>query len=158
WAIAGSGWEYAWGPQDDQEAVATIHRAVERGMNWIDTAAVYGLGHAEEIVAQALRGLPRSRRPYVFTKCSLVWDERGTISHSLASASLRREIEESLRRLQIETIDLYQIHWPAFPPGEPAGDVEEAIATLAQLRQQGKIREIGVSNFDVAQLKLAQAI
>ena len=159
WAIAGSGWEFGWGPQDDAESLAALEYAVERGVNWIDTAAVYGLGHAEEIVGQLLRRVPTSRRPLVFTKGSLVWD-RATkqISHSLAPESLVREIEDSLRRLQVETIDLYQIHWPAFPPGSPAEGIEAALSVLAKAREQGKIRAIGVSNFDVSQLKRAQAV
>jgi aryl-alcohol dehydrogenase-like predicted oxidoreductase len=157
WAIAGSGWDFAWGPQDDKESIATIHAAVERGINWIDTAAVYGLGHAEELVGKALRGLPPSRRPYVFTKCTLVWDERGRVSHSLESASIRREIETSLQRLDVDVIDLYQIHWPAFPHHPSVGTIEEAIGTLAELRLEGKIRHIGVSNFDVEQTRRARA-
>jgi aryl-alcohol dehydrogenase-like predicted oxidoreductase len=158
WAIAGTGWEYAWGPQDDDESIAAIHRAVEQGINWIDTAAVYGLGHAEEVVGAAIAQLPSSRRPYVFTKGSLGWDAKGSITHSLSPESLRREVEASLRRLRIDVIDLYQIHWPAFPPGQPAEGIELAIGALADLQREGKIRHLGVSNFDVEQLKRAQAI
>src|SRR5437016_1186989 len=118
WAIGGSGWEFAWGAQDDRESVAAIREALDAGVNWIDTAAVYGLGHSEEVVARALDGM--SNRPYVFTKCSMVWDERREIDHSLKAESIRRECEASLRRLRTEIIDLYQIHWP-----NPDDDIEE---------------------------------
>lgn len=159
WAIAGPGWEFGWGAQDDADSLAALEYAVERGVNWIDTAAVYGLGHAEEIVGQLLRRMPGSRRPLVFTKGSLVWDRAtGGISHSLAPESLMGEIEDSLRRLQVETIDLYQIHWPAFPPGGPDEGIEAALSVLAKARDDGKIRAIGVSNFDVPQLRRAQAV
>ena len=147
WAIGG----YGWGPQDDGDSIAAIHRALHHGINWIDTAAVYGLGHSEEVVAQALRG--RSERPYVFTKCSLVWDERRRVSNVLKAESIRREVEGSLRRLRTDTIDLYQIHWPI-----PDEDIEEGWTTLADLRKEGKVRHIGVSNFDVGQMRRAQAI
>jgi aryl-alcohol dehydrogenase-like predicted oxidoreductase len=155
WAIGGA-WRFGWGPQEDDESIATIHRAVDRGINWIDTAAVYGLGHSEEVVGRALREISPSDRPYVFTKCSLVWDEQGTVSHSLAADSIRREVEASLRRLGVERIDLYQIHWAvwhASPPSHEAGSVEEAWQTLSDLRREGKVAWIGVSNFDVAQLR-----
>ncbi len=122
-----------------------IHAALDAGINWIDTAAVYGLGHSEEVVARALEGM--SNRPYVFTKCSMVWDEHRKIGHSLKADSIRRECEASLRRLQVETIDLYQIHWP-----DPEGDIEEGWATLAALQKEGKVRHIGVSNFNVEQM------
>lgn len=159
WAIAGSGWEFGWGTQDDEESLAALEYAVERGVNWIDTAAVYGLGHAEEIVGKLLRRVPASRRPLVFTKGSLTWDPAdGKISHSLEPDSLLREIEESLLRLQTETIDLYQIHWPSFPAGGPDEGIEAAISVLEKARQQGKIRAIGVSNFNVSQLKRAQSV
>lgn len=151
WAIGGSGWEFAWGAQDDQESIGAIHEALDAGINWIDTAAVYGLGHSEEVVARALDGL--KNRPYVFTKCSMVWDERREIGHSLKPDSIRRECEASLRRLRVETIDLYQIHWP-----DPDAEIEEGWATMAALKQEGKVRQIGVSNFNVAQLKRAAAI
>jgi aryl-alcohol dehydrogenase-like predicted oxidoreductase len=151
WAIGGSGWEFAWGAQNDSDSIAAIHEALDAGVNWIDTAAVYGLGHSEEVVARALRGI--NNRPYVFTKCSMVWDERREIGHSLKANSIRRECEASLRRLGVETIDLYQIHWP-----DPDGEIEEVWATLAALKQEGKVRHIGVSNFNVTQLKRAQAI
>jgi aryl-alcohol dehydrogenase-like predicted oxidoreductase len=159
WAIAGPGWEFGWGAQDDDESLAALEQAVERGVNWIDTAAVYGLGHAEELVGRLLRRLPAARRPFVFTKGSLVWDRAsGRITHSLAPDSLLREIEDSLRRLQVDAIDLYQIHWPAFPPGGSDDGIEEAVAALAKAREQGKIRAIGVSNFDVPQLERALAV
>ena len=152
WAIGGP-WQFGWGPQDDRESLAAIERAVELGVNWIDTAAVYGLGHSEEIVGRALARMPAARRPFVFTKCSLVWDETGIASHSLEPSSLRRECEASLARLGVEAIDLYQIHWPAPPRGGPEGHLEEAFATLDALRHEGKIRWLGVCNFNVAQLE-----
>jgi aryl-alcohol dehydrogenase-like predicted oxidoreductase len=151
WAIGGSGWAAAWGPQDDDEAVGAIRRAVELGMNWIDTAAVYGLGHSEELVARALKGL--SERPYVFTKCSLVWDEKHDVHNNLKKDSVKRECEESLRRLQTDVIDLYQIHWP-----RPNEDIEEGWSALAELKDEGKVRHIGVSNFDASQMERAQGI
>ncbi|HZE72437.1 MAG TPA: aldo/keto reductase [Pyrinomonadaceae bacterium] len=151
WAVGGGGWQFGWGHQDDRESIAAINRALDLGINWIDTAAVYGLGHSEEVVAQALKG--RSERPYIFTKCSMVWDEQGNISHSLKRASIRREVEDSLRRLQVETIDLYQIHWP-----DPDTDIEEGWSTLSALKREGKVRYIGVSNFDVKQLQRAMKI
>ncbi|MSO56830.1 MAG: aldo/keto reductase [Acidobacteria bacterium] len=160
WAIGGE-WRFGWGPQDDEASIATIRRAFERGLNWIDTAAIYGLGHSEEIVGRALRDIPRDERPYVFTKCSLVWDDSGNTSHSLAPQSIRKEVEASLRRLETERIDLYQIHWPvwpASPPGHAPGSIEEAWTTLAALRDEGKVAFIGVSNFDVAQMKRLQRI
>jgi aryl-alcohol dehydrogenase-like predicted oxidoreductase len=159
WAIAGPGWEFGWGAQDDAESLAALEYAIDRGVNWIDTAAVYGLGHAEELIGQLLQRVPPSRRPLVFTKGSLIWNQAtGKISHSLAPASLQQEVDDSLRRLRIDTIDLYQIHWPAFPPDGPDDGIEAALSVLAKAREQGKIRAIGVSNFDVAQLKRARAI
>jgi aryl-alcohol dehydrogenase-like predicted oxidoreductase len=151
WAIGGVGWEFGWGDQNDHDSIAAIHRALDAGVNWIDTAAVYGLGHSEEIVASALQGV--SNRPYVFTKCSMVWNEDAQIGHSLNADSIRRECEASLRRLRLETIDLYQVHWP-----DPDDQVEEGWATLAALKKEGKVRYIGVSNFNEAQMKRAQAI
>jgi aryl-alcohol dehydrogenase-like predicted oxidoreductase len=151
WAMGGGGWTWSWGPQDDDESIGAIHEALDGGVNWIDTAAVYGLGHSEEVVARALEG--RGNRPYVFTKCERVWDERGNIGGSLKSSSIRRECEASLRRLRIEIIDLYQIHWP-----DPDQDIEEGWTEMAKLREEGKVRYIGVSNFDVRQLRRAQAI
>jgi aryl-alcohol dehydrogenase-like predicted oxidoreductase len=149
WAIGGN----AWGPQDDDEAVGAIRRAVELGMNWIDTAAVYGLGHSEELVARALEGVPDADRPYVFTKCSLVWDENGEVHNVLEKDSVKRECEESLRRLQADVIDLYQIHWP-----RPDEDIEEGWEAMAELKVEGKVRHIGVSNFDVSQMERVQTI
>jgi aryl-alcohol dehydrogenase-like predicted oxidoreductase len=151
WAIGGSGWEFAWGAQDDRESMAAIWEALDAGINWIDTAAVYGLGHSEEVVARTLEGM--TTRPYVFTKCSMVWDARRKIGRSLKAESIRRECEASLRRLRVDAIDLYQIHWP-----EPDEDIEEGWATMAALQKEGKVRHIGVSNFNVAQMKRAQAI
>jgi aryl-alcohol dehydrogenase-like predicted oxidoreductase len=148
WAIGGGGWAAAWGPQDDDEAVGAIRRAVELGVNWVDTAAVYGLGHSEELVAQALKSVPESERPYVFTKCSLVWDDEGDISNVLEKDSVKRECEESLQRLQTDVIDLYQIHWP-----RPDEDIEEGWEAMAELKDEGKVRHIGVSNFDVSQME-----
>jgi len=151
WAIGGGGWAFGWGPQDDNESVAAMRAGLEKGINWIDTAAVYGLGHSEEIVALALKGL--SKKPYVFTKCERVWNEKREIGKSLKAESIRREVENSLSRLQIDVIDLYQIHWP-----EPDEDIEEGWTEMAKLKEQGKVRYIGVSNFNVEQMKRAQKI
>ena len=153
WAVGGSGWAAGWGPQDDEESVGAIRRALELGVNWIDTAAIYGLGHSEEVVARALKGVPEEERPYVFTKCSMAWDENGEIGHSLKADSVKRECEESLRRLRTDVIDLYQIHWP-----NPEEEIEEGWQAMAELKEEGKVRHIGVSNFDVSQMKRAQAI
>src|SRR5947209_8771184 len=153
WAIGGSGWEFGWGEQDDKQSVAAIHRALELGINWIDTAAVYGMGHSEEVVAAALKSW-RGPRPYVFTKCGLRWDEQGYVHRSLKADSIRRECEDSLRRLKVETIDLYQVHWPTQHPAE----LEEGWAMMASLQREGKVRWIGVSNFDVEQMQRARAI
>jgi aryl-alcohol dehydrogenase-like predicted oxidoreductase len=151
WAMGGAGWAFAWGPQDDDESIAAIHEALDRGVNWIDTAAVYGLGHSEEVVARALEG--RSNRPYVFTKCERNWDENRQIYKSLKADSIRRECEASLRRLKVDTIDLYQIHWP-----EPEEDIEEGWGALAKLQQEGKVRWIGLSNFNARQLERVRPI
>lgn len=153
WAVGGSGWFGGWGSQDDQDSIAAIHRAVENGINWIDTAAVYGLGHSEEVVAEALKGVSEADRPYVFTKCELVWDEEGNVGNSLKADSVKRECEDSLRRLNVEAIDLYQIHWP-----NPDEDIEEGWQAMADLKREGKVRHIGVSNFGVGQLKRAEAV
>ena len=147
WAIGGGGWAFGWGAQDDADSIASIHEALDLGINWIDTAAVYGLGHSEEVVAQALSGLPAERRPYVFTKCGRVWDEQRQIGKRLKADSIRQECEASLRRLQVETIDLYQIHWP-----EPPEDIEEGWQAVQALQQSGKVRWCGVSNFSIAQM------
>lgn len=150
WAIGGAGWEFGWGKQDDKASVAAIHRALELGINWIDTAAVYGMGHSEEVVAFALRTWS-GQRPYVFTKCGLRWDEQGYVHRNLTAASIRHECEDSLRRLNVEVIDLYQIHWPT-------EDLEEGWITMAQLQKEGKVRWIGLSNFSVEEMRRAQAI
>ena len=154
WAVGGSGWQFAWGSQDDNDSIAAIHRALELGVNWIDTAAVYGLGHSEEVVARALKAWS-GPRPYVFTKCGLRWDAQGNVQKVLSRDSIRREIEDSLRRLAIDVIDLYQIHWP---PDPDSAQLEEGWSTLADLKREGKVRWIGVSNFNVDQLKRARKI
>lgn len=146
WAIGGGGYQFGWGPQDDEQSIATINHALDLGINWIDTAAVYGLGHSEEVVARALKG--RSERPYVFTKCGRVWDEHGNITGNLKAQSIRRECENSLRRLQTDVIDLYQMHWP-----DPEPDIEEGWSTMAELKKEGKVRYIGVCNFNVNQMR-----
>lgn len=151
WAMGGGGWAFAWGQQDDGDSARAIHAALDAGWNWIDTAAVYGLGHSEEIVGKAVR--ERTDKPYVFTKCERVWSQEGKIGKCLKADSVRRECEASLRRLQVDVIDLYQIHWP-----EPDEDVEEGWSALARLKEEGKVRWIGVSNFNVAQMKRVQAI
>ena len=151
WAIGGGGWRYSWGPQDDRESIATILHALEMGVNWIDTAAVYGLGHSEEIVGKAIEGL--RDKPIVATKCGLVWDKNGDISNRLKEESIRSEVEASLKRLKVDVIGLYQIHWPI-----PDEDIEEAWRTIADLVDEGKIRYAGVSNFNVEQLERIQDI
>lgn len=150
WAIGGSGWEFAWGDQDDKASVAAIHRGLELGVNWIDTAAVYGMGHSEEVVARALKTWS-GPSPYVFTKCGLLGDEQGYVHRNLKAASIRRECENSLRRLKVNAIDLYQIHWPS-------EDLEEGWEEMARLQKEGKVRWIGVSNFDADQLGRAERI
>ena len=159
WAIGGGNWEFGWGAQDDKESIAAIHAGLDHGMNWIDTAAAYGLGHSETMVGKAIQGL--QTRPYVFTKCSLVWDKSGKIMHNLHGASIRGEAEASLKRLGIDSIDLYQIHWPAWhglPESASPGSVEEAIGEMAKLKRDGKIRHIGVSNFDAGQMRRAMNV
>lgn len=151
WAIGGGDWKFSWGPQDDNESIGAIQHALDLGINWIDTAAVYGLGHSEEMVAKALQG--RTKKPYIFTKCSLVWDENRQIGSSLKRDSIRREMEGSLRRLRVDAVDLYQIHWP-----NPEEDIEEGWETLVRLKEEGKARYIGVSNFSVPQMKRAAKI
>jgi aryl-alcohol dehydrogenase-like predicted oxidoreductase len=151
WAIGGGNWDFAWGAQDDSESIRAIHQALEEGINWIDTAAIYGLGHSEEIVGQAVKS--SSYKPLIFTKCSMRWDEDRKIYRSLKASSVVEELEDSLRRLAVENIDLYQIHWP-----NPEEEIEEGWAELARQQKAGKIRWIGVSNFSVAQMKKAQAI
>jgi aryl-alcohol dehydrogenase-like predicted oxidoreductase len=152
WAVGGA-WEFGWGVQDDADSIAAIHRALELGVNWIDTAAIYGLGHSEEVVARALEEW-KGARPFVFTKCGMIWDAAGKVDYSLRAASIRREVEASLRRLRTDVIDLYQIHWPA-------DDLEETVegwTTLAALQREGKVRWIGVSNFSAEELAKAQSI
>jgi aryl-alcohol dehydrogenase-like predicted oxidoreductase len=148
WAIGGGGWAFGWGSQDDADSIASIHEALDRGINWIDTAAVYGLGHSEEVVAKALAGIPADRRPYVFTKCARVWDGNRQIGKCLKADSIRKECEASLRRLKVDVIDLYQVHWP-----EPPEDIEEGWATVQKLKAEGKVRWCGVSNFSAAQME-----
>jgi aryl-alcohol dehydrogenase-like predicted oxidoreductase len=157
WAIGGADWAYGWGPQENADSVAAIRHAVERGVNWIDTAAVYGLGHSEELVGRALRELPEASRPYVFTKCGLVWEEgdpRAEPRRFLGPESIRRECEASLRRLGVERIDLYQFHWPD-TEGTP---VEDSWATMLELVEEGKVRAGGVSNFTVELMERCEAI
>ena len=151
WAIGGGGWEFGWGPQEDDQSIAAIRHALDRGINWIDTAAAYGFGHSEEIVGRALDG--RSERPYVFTKASLLEGPGRRVVHSLKRDSILREAHASLERLGIDAIDLYQIHWPI-----PAEDIAEGWAAFAELKEQGLVRHIGVSNFDVDQLRRIQQI
>lgn len=150
WAIGG-GWSWGWGQQRDDDSVKTIHKALEMGVNWIDTAAIYGLGHSEEVVSKALKST--SYRPYIFTKCGLVWDEKGNVSNDLSRASVEKEVDDSLRRLDVDVIDLYQIHWP-----NPDAQIEEAWETMVGIREKGKIRYLGVSNFSVDQVKKVQSI
>ena len=147
WAIGGGGWAFGWGPQDDVDSIASIHEALDCGINWIDTAAVYGLGHSEEVVAKALADLPVERRPFVFPKWARVWDEKLQIGKCLKGASILAECEASLRRLKVEVIDLYQVHWP-----EPPEDIDEGWQAVQALKQEGKIRWCGVSNFSAAQM------
>jgi aryl-alcohol dehydrogenase-like predicted oxidoreductase len=151
WAIGGGDWFLGWGPQDDDQSVATIRRAVASGINWIDTAAVFGLGHAERVVAKALRVFRGPDRPYVFTRCGLVWDDLGNVGHDLGRESIRLQAEASLRRLGAEVIDLYQIGWPVWPvkpsgTAPPPASLEETWNAMAELQRQGKVRFIGISN------------
>jgi aryl-alcohol dehydrogenase-like predicted oxidoreductase len=154
WAIGGSGWEFAWGEQEDADSIAAILRALELGVNWIDTAAVYGTGHSEEIVAQALKQW-KGKRPYVFTKCVLCWDENRKVYQEHSAESIRKECHDSLRRLQVDAIDLYQMHWP---PRDNGPGLEEAWRAMNDLKKEGKVRWVGVSNFDVEQMKRATKI
>src|ERR1700735_3620523 len=149
WAIGGGDWAFAWGDQDDNDSIAAIHKALELGINWIDTAAVYGLGHSEEVVGRALK--TTSHKPYIFTKCGLVWDGKREVSKSLKQ--IPREVEDSLRRLAVDVIDLYQVHWP-----KPEEEIEEAWGVMADLQKQGKVRWIGVSNFSVEQMERVSKI
>ena len=157
WATGGGGWAFGWGPQDDDESVATIRHAVEQGINWIDTAAVYGLGHSEEVVRRAVGEIPAGSRPYIFTKCGLVWDDRNPEApprQVLRPESIRRECEASLRRLAVERIDLYQFHWP----DQTGTAIEDSWDTMARLMDEGKVLAAGVSNFDVGLLERCEAI
>lgn len=157
WAIGGGDWAVGWGDQDDKESIAAIRHAIERGINWIDTAAIYGLGHSEEIVRAALEGMPVAERPLVFTKCGLRWDDNNRMAspqHVANPASIRAECEASLRRLGVERIDLYQMHWPA-RDGTP---IEEYWRTLLDLKQEGKVRAVGLSNHNAAQLQAAEKL
>jgi aryl-alcohol dehydrogenase-like predicted oxidoreductase len=151
WAIGGGDYAFGWGPQDDADSIATIQRALDLGVNWLDTAAVYGLGHSEEVVGQAVKGM--RQKPYIATKCSLRWGEDRVVYNSLKKDSIRLETEQSLRRLQVDVIDLYQIHWP-----NPEPDIEEGWGEIARLIQEGKIRYAGVSNFNIEQLQRIQPI
>jgi aryl-alcohol dehydrogenase-like predicted oxidoreductase len=151
WAIGGGGWEFGWGPQQDEESIATIHRALEGGVNWIDTAAAYGFGRSEEVVGRAIAGL--ETRPYVFTKASQLEGPGRRVIHNLKRDSILREAEASVKRLGVDAIDLYQIHWP-----NPEPDIEEGWAAMAEVKEQGLARHIGVSNFDVAQLRRISSI
>jgi aryl-alcohol dehydrogenase-like predicted oxidoreductase len=154
WAIGGAGWEFAWGRQDDTDSIAAIVRALELGVNWIDTAAVYGTGHSEEVVAEALRQW-KGKRPHIFTKCALRWDENRKAYQDHSAQSIRKECEDSLRRLETDVIDLYQMHWP---PRDNGPGLEEAWRAMNDLKKEGKVRWVGVSNFDVEQMKRAAAI
>ena len=151
WAIGGGNWEFGWGPQDDGQAIEAIQAALELGMNWIDTAAVYGLGHSEELVGRAVRGA--ANKPYVFTKCSMIWGGDRQIHHTLRADSVRRECEASLGRLGTDAIDLYQIHWP-----NPESEIEQGWETMAKLKEEGLVRHIGVSNFSVEQMRRLERI
>ena len=153
WAIGGGEWQFGWGSQDDADSIAAIHRALELGINWIDTAAVYGLGHSEEVVARALADWS-GQRPYVFTKCGMVWDQDRKVDYCMRADSVRRECEASLRRLRVDAIDLYQVHWPADDPAE----TEEGWRELAKLREEGKVRWLGASNFNLDELQAVQHI
>lgn len=153
WAIGGGNYQFGWGSQDDEESITAIHRALEMGINWIDTAAVYGLGRSEEVVGRAIREWSGSERPYIFTKCSRVWNNEGEVSGSLDPTSIRNEAENSLRRLQIDAIDLYQMHWP-----DPEAGMEKGWEAMAKLKAEGKVRHIGVSNYNVAQMERIQKI
>jgi aryl-alcohol dehydrogenase-like predicted oxidoreductase len=157
WAAGGGGWSFSWGPQDDEDSIAAIHHALERGVNWLDTAPVYGLGHSEEVVATAMKGVPEADRPYIFTKCGLRWDPAKPYERAARVGkrdSLRAELEESLRRLEVEVIDLYQMHWPP-DDGTP---IEDYWSTLLELKEEGKVRAVGLSNHSVAQLERAEAL
>lgn len=152
WAIGGGDYQFGWGTQEDQDSIDAIHKAIDLGENWIDTAAIYGLGHSEEVVGRALKTL-NGPKPYVFTKCSMRWNEQREIYHSVTAEGVRYECEQSLKRLDVETIDLYQIHWP-----NPENEIEEGWTEMQKLKEEGKIRFAGVSNFTIEQVKRMQAI
>jgi aryl-alcohol dehydrogenase-like predicted oxidoreductase len=157
WAIGGGGWSYGWGPQDDSDSITTMRHALDLGVNWIDTAAVYGLGHSEEVVGQLLRELPESKRPFVFTKCGMIWDSKNPMAEPrrvLKPDSIRRECEASLRRLGVERIDLYQFHWP----DETGTPVEDSWSEMVNLVREGKVRVAGVSNFNTELLERCEVI
>ena len=151
WALGGGGWEFGWGPQDDEESIAAIHYALEQGINWIDTAAAYGFGRSEQVVGRAIEALREP--PFVFTKCSLLEGPGRRVVHDLKRDSIHRETEASLKRLGVEAIDLYQIHWPI-----PEEDIEEGWSALVELKDQGLVRHIGVSNFNVEQIRRIQQL
>jgi aryl-alcohol dehydrogenase-like predicted oxidoreductase len=153
WAIGGGNYQFGWGSQDDAESIETIQRALDLGINWIDTAAVYGLGHSEEVVGKAVREWSGGERPYIFTKCGRVWNEQRQISGNVSGQSIRQEAENSLRRLQVDAIDLYQMHWP-----DPDSQIEEGWSEMAKLKEEGKVRHIGVSNYSVSQMERIQKI
>ena len=158
WALGGGGWAHGWGPQDDEQSIRAIEHAVELGINWIDSAAIYGLGHSEEIVGSALKAVPQSRRPYVFTKCGLIWDESNRMAderRTFTPETVRTEVEASLHRLGVDIIDLYQVHWP---PTEDGYNVQEGWGAMASLVREGKVRAIGVSNFDIPHLEICEAV
>jgi aryl-alcohol dehydrogenase-like predicted oxidoreductase len=155
WAIGGGDWQFSWGHQEDEESIQAIERSVELGLNWIDTAAIYGLGHSEEVVAKAIKRISSNGtpEPYVFTKCSMRWNDKREIYRSLTAASVREEVENSLKRLDVDVIDLYQIHWP-----DPLDEIEEGWEAMAKLQHEGKLRWLGVSNFNIEQMKRVQKI
>ncbi len=154
WAIGGSGWQFAWGPQDDKKSIEAIHKALDMGVNWIDSAAVYGTGHSEEIVAKAVKEYSGDK-PYIFTKCSLRWDDNGNVKKVHDPESIRYECENSLRRLEVDVIDLWQMHWP---PEDDNDKIKGAWEMMAKMKEEGKVKNIGVSNFNVEQMKIAQEI
>jgi aryl-alcohol dehydrogenase-like predicted oxidoreductase len=151
WAQGGSDWKFGWGPQDDQQSIAAIHQAIDSGINWIDTAAVYGLGHAEEVLGKALQGM--SNKPIIATKCARRWDDQRNIIKIQTKESVKQEAENSLKRLQVDVIDLYQVHWP-----EPDEQIEEGWEAMTELVKEGKVRYVGVSNYSVSQLERISSI
>jgi aryl-alcohol dehydrogenase-like predicted oxidoreductase len=158
WAFGGPDWGFGWGPQDERDSISTIHAAVELGVNWLDTAPIYGLGCAERLIGKAVAELPRSERPLISTKCSLGWTDEGEITHALDARSIQSDVEGSLDRLGVEALDLCQIHWPAYGESSTDQRLEEAMGALGRLRESGKVRWIGASNFNVAQLDRARSV